>query len=241
MALILPGSGVGAEKAMSGWVYAGKNSKKGSSHSTNDDALFASAPGPLSQEGFIALVCDGVSSVPDGKWSAQTTCDQIGSFFEQSQASSPEEYEKEIESISRRIFSEPTKRGACTISLCWIVKGQLHVFALGDTQIALWRKGDLTNLTEDRMQGGRVRYFMGMRDSILPGLQRKTIALSDQDIILIMSDGVSEIVSDRDFSHIWRHCYEDPQLCSEKLVQFAHFSGSTDDNSVIVLQYRRDE
>ena len=222
-------------------MYVGKSSKKGSSHSKNDDSVFVSAPGLLSHEGLVAMICDGVSSVPDGKWAAQTTCDQIEEFFEQCQNCSSKAYEKEIELISGRIFSERTKRGACTISLCWIVDDQLHVFALGDTQIALWRKGDLDILTKDRAKGGRVRYFMGMRDSIRPGLQRKTIALSDQDIILIMSDGVSEIVSDQDFSHVWRHCYEDPQLCSDKLVQFAHFSGSTDDNSVIVLQYRRDE
>lgn len=226
---------------MSSWVYAGKSSKKGSSHKTNDDALFSSAPGPLSQEGFLAMICDGVSSVPDGRWAAQTTCDQIESFFEQGQTCSAKDYEKEIEEISARIFSDASKRGACTISLCWIIGEKVHTFALGDTQIALWRSGTLKILTEDRDKGGRVRYFMGMRDSIRPGLQCQTISLEDQDIILIMSDGVSEIVSNRDFSHIWRHCYEDPQLCSQKLVQFAHFSGSTDDNSVIVLQYRRDE
>ena len=226
---------------MSHWVYAGKSSKKGSSHKTNDDALFVSAPGPLSREGLLAMICDGVSSVPDGRWAAQTTCDRLEEFFEHNRECSSKKYEAEISKISTQIFSNPKKRGACTISVCWLIDDQLHTFALGDTQIALWRNETLTILTEDRDQGGRVRYFMGMKDSILPGLQRKTISLNDQDIILIMSDGVSEIVSNRDFSHIWKHCYEDPQLCSNKLVQFAHFSGSTDDNSVIVLQYRRDE
>ena len=226
---------------MSGWVYAGQSSRKGASHVTNDDAMFVSVQGPLSQEGLLAMICDGVSSVPDGQWAAQTTCDQLEAFFEQCRTCSPQDYEKEIENISKRIFEEPTKRGACTISVCWIMEDKLHTFALGDTQVALWRKGKLKILTEDREQGGRVRYFMGMRDSIRPGLQKEVMSLKDQDIILIMSDGVSEIVSNRDFSHIWRHCYEDPQLCSEKLVQFAHFSGSTDDNSVIVLLYRRDE
>lgn len=222
-------------------VYAGESSRKGSSHDTNDDALFVSATGPLSQDGFLAMICDGVSSVPDGRWAAQTTCERLDAFFEESKNNTPKEYENHIAAVSAEIFAEPKKRGACTISLCWILDKTLHLFALGDTQIALWRDNSLQVLTEDRDKGGRVRYFMGMRDSIIPGLQKKTITLRDQDIVLIMSDGVSEIVSNRDFSHIWKHCYEDPQLCSEKLVQFAHFSGSTDDNSVIVLQYRRDE
>ena len=68
---------------MSHWVYAGKSSRQGSSHTTNDDALFVSTPGPLSREGMLAVICDGVSSVPDGKWAAQTTCDQVEDFFEQ--------------------------------------------------------------------------------------------------------------------------------------------------------------
>ena len=226
---------------MTSWVYVGQSSRKGSSHETNDDALFVSTGGLISKDGLLAIICDGVSSVRDGQWAAQTTCYQLEEFFEQSNTCSREQFEQKIASISTQIFEDPSKRGACTISLCWMVDDQLHLFALGDTQIALWRDNTLHVLTEDRDQGGRVRYFMGMRDSVLPGLQKKTMELRDQDIILIMSDGVSEVVSNRDFSHTWKHCYEDPQLCSEKLVQFAHFSGSTDDNSVIVLQYRRDE
>ena len=80
-----------------------------------------------------------------------------------------------------------------------------------------------------------------MRNSISKGLQTQTKELENNDIILIMSDGVSEIMSKQDFSHIWQSCYDDPQLCAEKLVQFAHFSGSTDDNSVIVIHYRGPE
>jgi serine/threonine protein phosphatase PrpC len=226
---------------VSGWIYSGQSTRKGSSHETNDDALYASEPGPISKDGFVAVICDGVSSVPDGRWSAQQTCTDIEHFFQISKKRTPAEYKKKIQEISTSIYQTERKRGACTLSLCWIIDEKLHSFAVGDTQVALWREDQLCVLTEDRDQGGRVRFFIGMRDSLSPGLQSKQISLQDNDLLLIMSDGVSEIVSQQDFSHIWQHCYEDPQLCADKLVQFAHFSGSTDDNSVIVLHYRSGE
>lgn len=226
---------------MSFWVYSGQSSRKGSSHETNDDALYSSDPGTLSTEGFLGMICDGVSSVPDGKWAAEQSCLEMQHYFEEGKKRTVEEYKKQIQDISTKIHQTNNKRGACTLSLCWIDEEKLNIFALGDTQIAFWRKGTLHVLTEDRQQSGGVRFFIGMRDPIAGGLQWAEQILEDNDVILIMSDGVSEIVSQRDFSHIWKHCYEDPQLCADKLVQFAHFSGSTDDNSVIVMHYRSQE
>ena len=226
---------------MSAWIYSGQSTRKGSSHETNDDALYASAAGPISKDGFVAVICDGVSSVPDGRWSARKTCAEIEVFFQVSTNPNYSSYEKKIQEISANIHHTEGKRGACTLSLCWIIGDKLQTFALGDTQVALWREGQLCVLTQDRDQGGQVQFFIGLRYTVAPAPQINAITLLDNDLILIMSDGVSEIVSQKDFSHIWDHCYEDPQLCADKLVQFAHFSGSTDDNSVIVLHYRSGE
>ena len=161
---------------MSGWIYSGQSTRKGSSHDTNDDALYASEPGPISKDGFVAVICDGVSSVPDGRWSARQACAEIESFFQISKKINSTDYEKKIQEISTSIHHTERKRGACTLSLCWVVDEKLQIFALGDTQVALWREGQLCILTEDRDEGGRVRFFIGMRDSIAPGLQSKKIS-----------------------------------------------------------------
>ena len=226
---------------MNGWIYSGRATRKGTSHSSNEDAMFSSTAGMLSEEGFVAVICDGVSSVPHGKWAAEQSCAMIEEFFHCAQRYTKSDFAQQINTMSLDIHNTKGKRGACTLSLCWIINQEIHAFALGDTQIALWRDETLYVLTEDRKKEGNIRYFMGMRNPIEEGLQHKTMTLWDEDIILIMSDGVSEIISQQDFAHIWLSCYEDPQLCAEKLVQFAHFSGSTDDNSVIVMHYRSDE
>ena len=226
---------------MTSWVYSGNASRKGSAHRSNEDALFVSADGVVSREGFVAVVCDGVSSVPHGKWAAETSCQSIKDFCLGIQQYTQQDFENRIDILSQSVYENPNKRGACTLSLCWIVNQEVHAFAVGDTQIALWRDGVLYFLTEDRSKEGNVRYFVGMRDSILPGLQSKSMSLWDDDIVLIMSDGVSEIISQQDFAHVWQSCYEDPQLCAEKLVLFAQLLGSTDDNTVVVVHFRSDE
>ena len=226
---------------MTSWVYGGNASQKGSSHQKNEDALFVSDDGMVPQEGFVAVVCDGVSSVPDGKWAAETSCQSIKEFCLSIRRYTQADFERRIEELSQSIYLDPTKRGACTLSLCWIVNQEVHAFAVGDTQVALWRDGVLYFLTENRSKEGNIRYFIGMRDSVLPGLQSKSMSLWDDDIVLIMSDGVSEIISQQDFAHVWQSCYEDPQLCAEKLVFFAQMLGSTDDNTVVVVHFRSDE
>jgi len=226
---------------MTSWVYTGQASLKGSDHLKNEDALFVSVDGVISPEGFVAVICDGVSSVPHGKWAAEKSCQEIKDFCLSVQRYTEKDFSRKIESLSRSIYDEEKKSGACTLSLCWIINQEVHAFAVGDTQIALWRDETLYFFTEDRSKEGSIRYFIGMRDSILPGLQSKSMSLWDDDIVLIMSDGVSEIISQQDFAHVWQSCYEDPQLCAEKLVLLAQLLGSTDDNSVVVVHFRSDE
>ena len=226
---------------MSSWLHIGTSSQKGSSHKTNDDAVFYMDSGVLGSLGALSIICDGVSSVPHGKWAAEATCEKMEDFFANiSLKNSIEDFCDEIDKISQIINKTPKKRGACTLSMCWIQAGKLHSFWLGDTQIAILRNRNLHIITNERQKSGQVRYFMGMNVSIRAGLATKSTILEDNDIILIMSDGVSEIVSKNDLYVVWKHCYEDPQLCAEKLVQLAHFSGSTDDNSVIVMHYQED-
>ena len=224
---------------MSSLLHVGSSSRKGLDHETNDDAVFHMDSGVIDSLGALAMICDGVSSVPHGKWAADTSCETIEAFFSQiNRKTTPKDFCTEIDALNTTIHTTPRRRGACTLSLCWIQSGQMHSFWLGDTKIAILRERQLHTISQERLDSGQVQAFLGLKGSILDKIETKTTALMHDDIILIMSDGVSEIVSKHDLYHVWKHCYEDPQLCAERLVQFAHFSGSTDDNSVIVMHYK---
>ena len=218
------------------WVYIGYSSAQGSSHEQNEDAVYHSDAGLLIEKGVIALICDGVSSIANGRWAAHFVKDALRDVFFSRQQLDVEIWKKAIVEVNERMRGEG-KRGACTLALIWMHQDILHCFSLGDTQIATLRRGYLDLHTEERQQGGRLTYFMGMKSSPLDGLVYKQWALKPDDLILVMSDGVSEIVQSSDISHLWRHCYEDPTLCAQRLVRLAAFSGSTDDNSAIVLHY----
>ena len=224
---------------MSSWLHVGSASQKGAEHDTNDDAIFSMDSGLIGKLGALAMICDGVSSVPHGKWAADTACEKVEEFFSGiNTRTTIQDFCKEIDTINTHINTTPRRRGACTISMCWIQSGVMHSFCLGDTQIAILRARKVHFISQDRLASGQVQAFLGMNRSVLPDIATQTTPLEHDDILLIMSDGVSEIVSKHDLFLVWKHCYEDPQLCAEKLVQLAHFSGSTDDNSVIVMHYK---
>ena len=220
------------------WVYAGGASLKGASHGKNEDAIYHSENGPISANGSLALICDGVSSVPDGGWAAQLVCDSFQSFFSKKSDIQLKHFIQQLASINKTVRGTPQKRGACTMVLLWIQGADGHVIRIGDSQVALLRERNLIVHGQERESGGRLSQFIGMKGDIRSHLSQQILKLQDGDLVLLMSDGVAEVVGSTDVFHIWKHCYEDPQLCAERLVQLAQYSGSNDDNSAVVLQYR---
>ena len=223
------------------WIYAGGASLKGSSHRQNDDAIYHSDNGPIGPNGSLAIICDGVSSVPDGGWAAETVKDSFKKFFARTADIKHKQLINHITSVNQSVRSAPKKKGACTMVLLWIQDDTGHLISVGDSQVALLRKKELIVYTHERETGGRLSQFIGMKGDIKGSLSQQHFQLQDGDLILLMSDGVAEIVGSTDVFHMWKHCYEDPQLCAERLVQLAQYSGSTDDNSAVVLQYRSED
>jgi len=220
------------------WIYAGGATLKGSSHTQNDDAIFHSENGPIDRNGFLALICDGVSSVPNGGWAARTARDSFKDLFSKAVDIESDFFIDGLIQINEHIRGMPRKKGACTLSLLWVKANIGHLISVGDSQVAVLRKKKLTFYTPNRNQGGGLSSFVGMKGDIKSHLYERIFEIQDEDLLLLMSDGVSEIVESNDFFYIWKHCYEDPQLCAERLVQLAQYSGSTDDNSAIVLHYK---
>ena len=223
------------------WVYAGGASLKGASHQHNDDAIYHSENGPVSKNGAIALICDGVSSVPDGGWAAEMVRRSFEQFFSKAVDIKKKHFIDHVVAINQKIRSTPNRKGACTMVLLWIQDAKGYTFSVGDSQIGLLRHREFIVYSQDRESSGRLRYFMGMKGDIQSQIRLREFAIQDGDLILLMSDGVAEIIGSTDIFHIWKHCYEDPQLCAERLVQLAQYSGSIDDNSTVVIQYRSEE
>ena len=210
----------------------------GSSHHQNDDAIYHSDNGPIDENGVLALICDGVSSVKDGGWAAQTVCSSFQDLFAKIVDVKPKDFIKRVAEINNIIRTTPKRRGACTMALLWIKGSKGYVMSVGDSQVGLLRDRKMSIYTEQRVSSGQLSSFIGMKGDIKNNLYQRQFDIEDGDLILLMSDGVSEIVGSTDVFHVWKHCYEDPQLCAERLVQLARYSGSTDDNSAIVLHYR---
>ena len=125
------------------WIYAGGASLKGSSHLRNEDAIFHSENGPINDNGALALICDGVSSVPDGGWAAKTVQQSFQQFFAKIVDAKHKKFIDHIVAINQTIRVTPQKKGACTMVLLWIQGSKGHLISVGDSQGALLRQKEL--------------------------------------------------------------------------------------------------
>ncbi len=168
---------------------------------------------------------------------------------------------KELESAllraEARIFGEtamhPEWRGmGTTLTLAFAVNWMLFIAHVGDSRCYLFSRGELQQLTLDHTftaelirQGalspeGKARHpFRHIVTNILggnePGVQVELhrLDLHPDDVLLLCSDGLTEMIPDDRIATILREEH-DPQRACERLVAEANLHGGKDNITVIV-------
>ena len=112
----------------------------------------------LTDDGCVAVVCDGMGGLEDGKASAKLAVGQILKAF--AGGPLPDEPHRllidAVSSIDRMIFerarSEDEEKHTGTTIVCVIVRGNaLHWVSVGDSRIYLCRDGALVQATNDHI------------------------------------------------------------------------------------------
>ena len=116
-------------------------------------------------------------------------------------------------------------------------RGQGLSIRVGDSQAYLLRSHQVQPVFPEK-KSGALSSFMGMGEDLLVAIEHKEVDLQSGDVLFLLTDGVADSISLPDFRIIWSHCYQDPQLCSTRLVRLAETNGSTDDNSAVTIFYQ---
>jgi serine/threonine protein phosphatase PrpC len=139
-----------------------------------------------------------------------------------------------------------------TVVLLLVAGGQAHIMHLGDSRAYLLRQSRLRRLTQDHTvaalllrlkeiteeearehQGAhRLTRYMGMDGDALPDI--RTLRLEAGDRLMLCSDGLTGMVSDRHIAHVLRQ-HPRPEDACQALVAAANAAGSRDNVSAIVI------
>lgn len=155
--------------------------------------------------------------------------------------------------IYETALGNPTLRGmGATVVAAWLEGSRLSLAHVGDSRAYLLRSGILQRLTSDhtliaeqirsglikpeeahlsKMQNVLIR-ALGVQEQVELDVEERT--LSEGDVVLLCTDGLTRMVSDSEIANILTQS-ADPQISADNLVSLANEHGGEDNVSVIVV------
>lgn len=186
--------------------------------------------------------------------------EKLKSFEKISSAASRKQMEKIITDLSRRVRTEsanqPGLEGMGATVLLTLIRGNHAMIAhMGDSRAYLLNENKLKRLTIDHsivqllIENGEIteeegndhpaksllRRFVGMQDKALP--ETKTINFTDDDTLLLCSDGLHSMISDIEIETILQKGDSPEKIC-EMLMDAARAAGGNDNITAVVVSKR---
>lgn len=162
---------------------------------------------------------------------------------------------------NRAIFdaahSRPEHAGmGTTLVVSWVVQDTMLIGHVGDSRAYLWRQGALRQLTRDhsvvqeQIDAGLltpddaarsanhhlVTRALGVEDAV--SLEVQALALQADDLVLLCSDGLTDMVCDEELAELLRPPQPLPQLLA-RLIACANHNGGRDNVSVVAIEARK--
>lgn len=226
----------------------------GCARETNEDAL------SVLPEQQIFVLADGMGGHNAGEIASQMACRLIPRFLQEksTEAGDPRQILEDcIQQTHRAIYQESEsnteyKGMGTTVEVAWLKGRSLFWAHVGDSRIYLFRKDQLTQLTEDHslvndyLKKGIMTEEQArntpMRNVILQAVgaadkikvQTGCVDWESGDIFLLCSDGLSDIVEDEEIKMILSGA-SDPESCARNLIERAKNLGAPDNVSVVLL------
>ncbi len=156
--------------------------------------------------------------------------------------------------VSKKSLLEPALAGMGTTLEIMVVKNDVvSLCHVGDSRIYLMRKGELQQLTtDDNLAAVLVKekhvppqevptnashiltQAVGVSDSLIPEI--RVIELREKDLLVICSDGLTGMLTDREIAIALRKSQVDLEKASEILVMEANARGGIDNISVLLVE-----
>lgn len=214
------------------------HSQQGQRSPNNEDASLA-----LTSAGIFA-VADGVGGGPAGDQASKLTLQTIDNYLSAGEVSQNMITSAIIAANSRVIELANNTRlqgMASTLSLAWIEANQVVCFNVGDSRIYHWNQQQLSQLTNDHVteieKQGRLKTYVtkaiGIADN--PGTEITLADWEKGDMLLLMSDGISDKLPEHDLEEICKHTQYSMFDKANMMIKHAALNGSTDDKTIIIV------
>ncbi|MCE1248606.1 MAG: Stp1/IreP family PP2C-type Ser/Thr phosphatase [Firmicutes bacterium] len=241
-------------------VTASGLTDKGRNRENNEDNLL------IDPELGLYIVSDGIGGHQAGEKASEVVVKVLPIELNERLRNSPQDDDGTLSALSiairhlnRLIFQHasevPEYRGmGATIVSCLVKNNAAYIAHLGDSRIYLVRQGVMEQLTDDHSVVSMLRKlgkltpqqirshpmkhvimrFVGMEADFPPDI--KKISLQPGDRILLCSDGLTDMLTDREIGQIILDEADLKATC-KKLVDSANEAGGRDNITVVVVQY----
>lgn len=198
---------------------------------------------------FCLLVADGMGGHEFGERASQGLLEFLAERFKE-RVFDMETVEEDLRGLVKH-FSDQLNRQAveekqqkpmgCTLTGVVWVKGRAFLLNAGDSRTYRFRDGILRQLTQDETPRGIMGYPYqreGLLNCIGGGLNGNLVVedlterLMDEDVLLVCSDGLTDMVSDDDIEQI----LSTSERPAGELYEVACQNGGRDNVSVIIAQ-----
>ncbi len=212
---------------------------------------------------FIFAVCDGMGGHAAGSTASKIAGDQILNFSKENFEKEPKEIlENAITNANSAIFNEAVKdkklKGmGTTVAAVTIDQNLGYVAHVGDSRIYWIRNGKMKRLTKDHSyvqylvdndvitdeeafshpKGNILTKSVGISLDFEPEVRSRPILLEENDILLLSSDGLHNVLTDKQILNcIQENKIPLSELC-EKLIKDALDNGANDNITVQVIKF----
>ena len=184
----------------------------------NEDNLgYAQTP-----NGHVFVVCDGMGGHVGGKEASKTAVEAIMEFFMKNQfIDIPKGMEQAIKYANKKVYEKslhnPHLRGmGTTIVMAVINNDKIYIGHVGDSRIYLFSDNKLIQLTKDHSfvqnlyemgiiskrdmrthaRKNEITKALGLHPNVEPDIIQKPLLLKNGDVLLLCSDGLTDMVED---------------------------------------------
>lgn len=212
----------------------------------NQDALRLVTPAPelAASKGYLFALADGVSQCADGGLAARASLQALALDYYATPAtwSVAQALDRLLLAQNRWLRAQGSGQPLLTTLSALVLRGRRFTLAhVGDCRVYRWHAGRLQCLSEDHVwdQPGMqhvLKRALGLDQHLLVDYLEGE--LQPGESFLLLSDGVWASLGDQHIQAVLRE-QPDLQLAVDTLVASAHFNGSQDNASALLVQVER--